>query len=295
MTKPAPAGVLVVDKPLSLTSHDVVQRVRRASGVRRVGHAGTLDPLATGVLVVCVGWATRLVEYVQAGRKTYETTIRLGQTTTTYDAEGEVTAQSAVTATMADVASALRAFAGPISQQAPAFSAIKRDGQPLYKAARRGDVQELPVRAVTIYALDVLDYQPPDLRLRVVCSPGTYIRSLAHDLGQALGCGGHVAALRRTASGCFTVAEAVPLDVLTAANWQDHLLPPAAAVAELPRLSVHAADDIRALRQGRDVPAEAVMPDGLHAAFGPDECLLGMVAVREGRIYPSKMAPTDPT
>ncbi|MEZ4517256.1 MAG: tRNA pseudouridine(55) synthase TruB [Chloroflexota bacterium] len=170
----APAGVLVVDKPLGLTSHDVVQRVRRATGIRRVGHAGTLDPLATGVLVVCVGWATRLIEYLVDSRKTYETTVRLGRTTTTYDAEGEIVAERPAAVTPDQLHAALIPFRGPIRQKAPAYSAIKKDGQPLYKAARRGEAVEAPVRQVTIDTLELLDFRPPDVDLRVVCSAGTY-------------------------------------------------------------------------------------------------------------------------
>jgi tRNA pseudouridine55 synthase len=290
---PSPSGLLVVDKPLGLTSHDVVQRVRRATGVRRVGHAGTLDPLAGGVLVVCVGWATRLVEYVQAGRKTYVTPVRLGQTTTTYDAEGEVVAEAPVDVTTAEIEAALAAFRGPIRQQAPAYSAIKRDGQPLYKAARRGEAIELPVREVTIYALDLLAYAPPDVHLRVVCSPGTYIRSLGHDLGGALGCGGHLVALRRTASGSFDEADAVPLDGLTAETWRDHLTPPEAALAGWPSHTA-TTDEVAELAQGRAIPAAEAYADGtLVAALGPDGRLLGVVRVAGGQLQPHKMAPTN--
>lgn len=286
-----PAGVLVIDKPLGLTSHDVVQRVRRATGIRRVGHAGTLDPLATGLLIVCIGWATRLVEYIQDGRKTYETTVRLGQTTTTYDAEGEIVGESPVDVTLAKLEAALGQFRGPIQQTAPAYSAIKRDGQPLYKAARRGETIELPVRPVTIYALEVLAFDSPLVELRVVCSPGTYIRSLAHDLGEALGCGGHVVALRRTASGSFTTADAVSLDTLTPDTWRDHLLSPEAAVGDLPQVIVSEADSEH-LQHGRAIPAVPSLPEGATAAaFSADGRLLGIVEVRADQIHPRKIVP----
>lgn len=290
---PSPAGLLVVDKPLGLTSHDVVQRVRRVTGVRRVGHAGTLDPLASGVLIVCVGWATRLVEYVQAGRKMYETAVRLGQTTTTYDAEGEMVAEAPVDVTAAEIDAALAAFRGSIHQQAPAYSSIKRNGQPLYKAARRGEAIELPVREVTIYSLDLLDFAPPDVHLRVVCSPGTYIRSLGHDLGQALGCGGHLVALRRTASGGFTVGAATLLESLTAETWRHHLRPPEAALAGWP---AHTAtvDEVAELAQGRAIPATEGYEEGaLIAALAPDGRLLGVLRAIGGQLQPHKMAPTD--
>ena len=288
----SPAGLLVIDKPLGLTSHDVVQRVRRASGVRRVGHAGTLDPLATGVLLVCVGWATRLVEYLVAGQKTYETTVRLGQTTATYDAEGEIMDERPVTVTSEQIQTALVPFRGDIRQQAPAYSAIKRDGQPLYKAARRGEAIDLPVREVTIFALEMLDYQPPDVTLRAVCSPGTYIRSLGHDLGQALGCGGHLVALRRTASGGFTADQATPLDALTADTWRDHLLPPEAAVGDMAAVTV-SPDDAINLQQGRAIAAPGALANGAWgAAFAPDGRLLGIVQATGDQLQPHKMAPT---
>lgn len=288
----APAGVLILDKPLGLTSHDVVQHVRRASGVRRVGHAGTLDPLATGVLVVCVGWATRLAEYIQDSHKTYETAVRLGQTTTTYDAEGEIIAERPVMVTAGEIAAALDAFRGDIQQQAPAYSAIKRNGQPLYKAARRGEIVELPIRAVSIRTLELLSYEPPDVRLRVVCSSGTYIRSLAHDLGQALGCGGHVVALRRTASGHFCAEDAIQLDSLTADTWRDYLLPPEAAVAGLAQRTV-SAEEAANLQQGRAVLAPGTLPEGAPVATrGPDGRLLGITEFADGQLRPRKMAPT---
>jgi tRNA pseudouridine55 synthase len=176
-----PSGLLILDKPTGLTSHDAVQRVRRISGVRRAGHAGTLDPLASGVLLVCVGPATRLVEYLVGHDKTYETTVRLGQTTTTYDAEGDITRERPVRVDESQIAAALDAFRGAIRQQVPAFSAVKRDGQPLYKAARRGDEMELPLREVVVHSLELLVFEPPLLSLRVACSSGTYIRSLVHD------------------------------------------------------------------------------------------------------------------
>lgn len=282
------AGLLVIDKPVGPTSHDVVGRVRRAAGLKRVGHAGTLDPLASGVLLVGLGPATRFLEYLVGLDKVYETTVRLGQATTTYDAEGAITTEWPVDVTEAQVEATLVAFRGSIRQRPPAFSAVKQDGQPLYKAARRGEAVETPERDVTIHALDVLDYAPPLLMLRVACSSGTYIRSLAHDLGAALGCGGHVAALRRTAIGRFTLADALPLDALTPDNVRDHLLPPAAAVAHLPRLDVDETAAARlALGQRLVAPPDALV--GAAAAFGPGDRFLGVVAVYDEVVRPRKM------
>ena len=285
------SGILLLDKPIGPTSHDAVARVRRAAGLRRVGHAGTLDPLASGLLLLGLGPAARFLEYLVGLDKSYETTIRLGQSTTTYDAEGEVTAERPVEVTAEQIAAALDAFRGPIRQRVPPHSAVKRDGRPLYESARRGQVVELPEREVVIHALDLLAFDPPHLTLRVACSSGTYIRSLAHDLGAALGCGGHVAALRRTAVGAFSVAGTLPLDGLTAESVAAALLPPAAAVAHLPRLDV---DEIEATRLslGQRLPAPPDAPAGHAAAFGPDGRFLGVVEVDGDVIRPRKMLST---
>ncbi len=283
-----PSGLLIIDKPAGPTSHDVVGRVRRVAGMRRVGHAGTLDPLASGLLLVGVGRATRLIEYLVGLDKVYETTVRLGQATTTYDAEGEVTAEKLVTVDEAAIRVALDAFRGTIRQRVPSFSAVKRDGQPLYKRARRGEVIDLPEREVTIHTLDLLAYEPPLLTLRVASSSGTYIRSLAHDLGQALGCGGHVVALRRTAVGRFTLADAVALDELTPELFDVRLLPPQAAVTHLTRVAF-SADEARLLGQGQRPPAPDEVPPGDVAAFGPDEQFLGIVTTEAGEWRARKM------
>jgi len=282
------SGLLLIDKPAGPSSHDVVARVRRAAGLRRVGHAGTLDPLASGLLLVGLGPATRLVEYLVGLDKIYETTVRLGQATTTYDAEGEVTAERPVDLSPEQIAAALAVFRGPIRQRVPAFSAVKRDGRPLYDRARRGEAVDLPERDVTIHALDLLAYEPPLLSLRVACSSGTYIRSLAHDLGAALGVGGHVAELRRTAVGHFTLAEAVALHDLTPETAAARLLPPEAAVAHLPRLDVGESDAAR-LALGQRLAAPPDAPIGDVAAFGPEGRFLGVVAIDEDVLRPRKM------
>jgi tRNA pseudouridine55 synthase len=282
------SGLIVIDKPVGPTSHDVIGRLRRLTGVRRIGHAGTLDPLASGVLLVCVGTTTRLVEYLVGLDKIYETTIRLGQATTTYDVEGQVTAERPVTAMAAEIAAALDSFRGTIRQRVPPYSAVKRDGQPLYKRARRGEEFVLPQRAVVIHALDLLAYEPPLLTLRVASSSGVYIRSLAHDLGQALGCGGHVVALRRAAVGRFTLADAVELDALTPDNAAARLLPPETAVAHLPQV-VFDIEEEALLAFGRRLPAPTGTPPGDVAAFGPDGRFLGIVAVDGNEWRPRKM------
>ena len=282
------SGILLLDKPIGPTSHDAVARVRRAAGLRRVGHAGTLDPLASGLLLLGLGPAARFLEYLVGLDKSYETTIRLGQSTTTYDAEGEVTAERPVDVSAAQLAAALDAFRGPIRQRVPPHSAVKRDGRPLYESARRGVTLDLPEREVVIHALDLLAFDPPFVSLRVACSSGTYIRSLAHDLGAALGSGGHVAALRRTAVGAFAVTSAVPLDALTPESVAAALLPPEAAVQHLPRIEVGESEAIR-LSLGQRLPAAADALPGNAAAFGPDGRFLGVVEVDGDVIRPRKM------
>jgi tRNA pseudouridine55 synthase len=216
-TPPTFDGILVINKPPGLTSHDVVNRVRRLTNQRRVGHAGTLDPLATGVLVVCLGQATRVAEYASGDDKAYCAEIVLGIATDTYDSDGRVTSRTAVDASLGDVQSALAGFLGPILQAPPAYSAIKQGGEPLYKAARAGLDVETEARPVRIDALRIVAYQAPVLVLQVDCGKGTYIRSLAYDLGQLLGCGAHLSALVRLRSGRFRLEDAITLDDLALA------------------------------------------------------------------------------
>ena len=236
-------GFLVVNKPAGLTSHDVVARVRRAAHQRRVGHAGTLDPAAEGVLIVCLGPATRLVDHLMAGTKRYTATIALGVTTTTDDAEGDVVERRDPSGIVRpEVERVLQDLTGPILQVPPMYSALKVAGQPLYKLARKGIEIERQARPVTIHSLTLLDFASPRLVLDVVCSKGTYIRTLARDIGERLGCGAHLAHLLRTASGRFTLDGATRLDDLVEAfadgRGADYLLPPDAAVSDLDAIVV---------------------------------------------------------
>lgn len=243
MSQALPAsGFLNVDKPLGMTSHDVVAAVRRGLRVKKAGHAGTLDPLASGVLVVCVGAATRLSEYVMASDKRYRARVCLGVETETYDAEGAVTAaRDASHVTRALFEQALGPLRGEIAQTPPMYSAVKQGGRRLYALARAGQTVERAARPVRIEALDVVDWAPPLVTLEVVCSAGTYIRSLAHDLGAALGTGAHLAALVRLASGAFTLEDAVPLDALLAdPEWTRRLAAPGAALAGWPVVALDA-------------------------------------------------------
>ncbi len=231
-------GFLCVDKPPGLTSHDVVNRVRRVARSRKVGHGGTLDPLATGLLIVAIGRATRLLEYIVGQPKEYDALVRLGQESATYDAEGEIVQSGDADVDLATVHLALEQFRGDIWQKPPMFSAIKRDGKPLYELARRGVEVARDARPVTIYELELLAYDVPDLRLRIRCSSGTYIRSLAHDLGQVLGSGAYLAGLRRTAIGVMRVEKAIPLSELTPEALPALLQEMDRAVAHLPALVV---------------------------------------------------------
>jgi tRNA pseudouridine55 synthase len=252
-----PSGLLLLDKPSGPTSHDVVYAVRRGAREKRVGHAGTLDPLATGLLVVCLGAATRVSEYLIEKEKRYLARVRLGQSTNTYDADGEMVSQSEALPERAAVEAALAHFRGALQQKPPAFSAIKRGGQKAYELARRGEAVELEPRAVRISSLELIEWLPPECVLDVHCSAGTYIRSLAHDLGQALGCGAHLSALRRTMSGHFDVKDAVTAPMLKAAfaagDWQKYLLPMEAALPDWPAVHLSAADT-RRIQRGQSVP-----------------------------------------
>ncbi len=212
------SGILNVDKPPGMTSHDVVNEVRRLAGQRKVGHAGTLDPMATGVLLVCLGRATRVSEYLMRGRKRYRATVMLGTATDTYDAEGEVVSTGGSTDfARGDIESVLVRFVGKNQQIPPMYSAVKQGGRPLHELARQGKTVERAPRPVEIDAIELIDWTPPHLSIEVACSPGTYVRSLAHDLGQHLGCGAHLAALIRLGSGRFTLSESVSLERLAEA------------------------------------------------------------------------------
>jgi tRNA pseudouridine55 synthase len=285
-------GVLPVDKPEGPTSHDVVARVRRALGTRRVGHTGTLDPFASGLLLICVGGATRLSEYLTALRKRYVATMRLGFATDTDDHTGEVIFQSDGWRALTEdsVRSALQAQVGERLQVPPRFSAKKVAGERMYAAARRGEEVERTPVAVQIHSIEVRSFDLPDVEFEVECGSGTYIRAIARDAGEALGVGGHLARLRRTRVGGFDVSSAVALDALDDSDAVDAaLLSPAHAVAHLPR--VHAdASGIVALGYGQGIPAPAEAPEGVPLAILAGTGELVAIGEREGaRIRPRKV------
>jgi len=261
------AGLVVVDKPAGITSHDVVSRVRRLAGTRKVGHAGTLDPMATGVLLVGINRATRLLGHLMLTTKSYRATIRLGVSTHTDDAEGEVVATAATDGvTKEAVRVGLAAMVGEIDQRPSAVSAIKIDGKRAYDRVRAGERVELPARRVRIDAIEVTRVDLPDVDIRVRCSSGTYIRAIARDLGKELGVGGHLTALRRTAVGPFGLDDARTLDEL----GESFAVLPIAEVARrcFPGIDLDA-DRAGAVRVGRPLPVRTEH-DGPVAVFAPD-------------------------
>jgi tRNA pseudouridine55 synthase len=260
-------GLLLVDKPGGVTSHDVVDVVRRGLGTRKVGHAGTLDPMATGLLLIGVGRATRLLRFLGGLPKTYEGTLRLGVETTTLDAEGDVVREAEVVVSEADVAAAMRALVGESPQRPPAYSAVKVGGRKLYEAAREGERLEAEVRRIRVEAFDLVSFVAPDAAFRVTCSGGTYVRVLAADVGVALSCGAHLTALRRTAIGPYSVDDAV------APDGAGEPLPIDAAVGHLPRLDLDA-EEALAASHGRPLGPAGV--SGPYGVFGPDGRLIGV-------------------
>jgi tRNA pseudouridine55 synthase len=271
-------GFLNLDKPLGMTSHDVVAKIRRELKVKKVGHAGTLDPLATGVLIICLGGATRLSEYVMRSAKVYRAEVRLGIATNTYDAEGEITAEHDPSAlSVDDVRAALNAFQGNIEQIPPMYSAIKQNGRKLYEMARSGQVVEREARPVTIESIRIVDWSPPQMTLEVVCGAGTYIRSLAHDLGEALGVGAHLSGLIRCASGNFKLDDAVSPDSLIAAeDWSEYIVSPHDALSPMPEIHLDAAA-VTHVQHGRAVEGETAVLGQIVQAYGPDGQFLAIL------------------
>jgi len=281
-------GLIVVDKPGGMTSHDVVARVRRLAKTRRVGHGGTLDPMATGVLIIGVNRATRLLTYVIGSAKSYLATIRLGEATVTDDAEGDVTATASAAGIADDaIRAGLAGQAGEIDQVPSAVSAIKINGQRAYQRVRDGEDVELPARRVTVYRLDVLAIRRPgdrdvvDIDVDVSCSSGTYIRAIARDLGRTLGIGGHLTALRRTAVGGFTLAEATTLPVLEERAPDVIGLSMAAAARRAFPERDATPDEAKVLSHGG--PLAPVGIDGPYAVFDESGELLAIVSERGGR------------
>jgi tRNA pseudouridine55 synthase len=279
-------GFLNIDKPAGITSHDVVARVRRVAQQKRVGHAGTLDPAATGVLVVALGAATRLIEYVQeATGKQYLATVELGTTTTTDDAAGDVVATSAVPELdRGTLDRLLDRFRGATLQVPPMYAALHHDGRRLHELAREGIVVERPPRPVVIERLELVDWQPPQLTIDIMCSKGTYIRALARDIGAALGCGAHLHALRRTAVGEYRIEHATPLSTIEESDFDimSIMLPAEQAIADWPLVRLDASD-MQRVRNGMAILAQGVAGERARA-HGPDGRLLALLS-RAGEFW----------
>jgi tRNA pseudouridine55 synthase len=272
-------GLFIIDKPAGMTSHDVVQAIRRKFDTK-AGHLGTLDPMATGVLPICVGKATRMGQFLSSSPKVYEGKIRFGFATDTYDREGTpTTEQRAVTSSLAKIEEALRSFTGSQEQMPPPFSAKKFGGVASHKLARRGEQIDMTPARIEVYAFEMVDWKPPLLTFRLVCSPGTYVRSLAHDLGRRLDCGGHVESLRRMQSGEFSIDRAVPLDRIRECD----LIPMESLLDSWPRIEVSGGDEIKVMH-GNQIQAD--LTPGLARIFNKKGEFIAVAAVENGWVHP---------
>ena len=279
-------GIIIIDKPQEWTSNDVVSRLRRVFNTRRIGHGGTLDPMATGVLPVFVGRATRGVEFFEHAEKVYETTVRFGLTTDTEDITGKVLTECDVQLTEEELLNVLPKFRGDILQVPPMYSAIKVNGQKLYDLARKGREVERQPRPITIHELELLEFSGNEARLRVRCSKGTYIRTLCKDLGSALGCGGCMAALRRVQAGEYTLEGSVPLyDLLKiseAGEDVEHLLRPVDSMfASHPKLELNA-KQARLVKNGNAFAGDC--PDGTYRVYSPEGEFLALCKAETGTV-----------
>jgi len=275
------SGVLVIDKPTGMTSHDVVQIVRNGTHIRRAGHTGTLDPRASGVLVVLVGPAVRLSEFISASEKRYQAVLRLGLTTDTYDMDGRVLTSSPVNISYEELEETLKTFIGEVDQIPPAYSAIKINGEKAYERARRGEEVEMEPRKVRVDGIELLDWESPEAIIDIQCSSGTYVRSLIHDLGEKLGCGATLVGLRRTKNGRFSLRDAVSLRRLQEAfvngDWYRFLIPAAEALGDWYTVEL-TLDQVDQVRHGHRVPAvEDVPTDTIARAVSEEGELVALV------------------
>lgn len=285
------SGVLVVDKPIGITSHDVVQIVRNGTHIKRAGHTGTLDPRASGVLVILLGPAVRLSEYVSAEDKRYHAVIQLGKKTDTFDEEGSITGTAPVDITAEQFEEALKGFIGEIEQVPPPYSAVKVNGRKAYEFAREGEEVELEPRIIHVHNLELLEWDPPQALVDVHCSSGTYVRSLANDLGEKLGCGAMLAGLRRTKSGKFTLNDAIPLRKLSEAfqdgTWYKYLIPAADALGEWPTIYL-TAKEVDLVRHGHRIHRDEKIGDMARAITEQGELVALMQFDEESGEYQPK-------
>ena len=283
-------GALLLDKPLGVTSNFVLQKSKKLLEAGKAGHAGTLDPLASGLLIALFGEATKFAGLLLDSEKEYAATLKLGEKTSTGDSEGQVLETKPVSVTEAQFREGLERFRGEIDQVPPMHSALKKDGVPLYKLARRGESVERQPRRVTIREIELLRFAKPLAEIRVRCSKGTYVRTLAEDIGAALGTGAHLAGLRRTSSGRFRVEDAVGMPALEAMTLQGRrarLLPVDSLLSELPRVELDAASETK-LRNGQTLEI-AALPEGVSAVYGPGGGLIGLGRAESGRLKPLRL------
>lgn len=275
-------GVLVVDKPKGITSFDVVREVRRALKVKKVGHTGTLDPMATGVLPICIGDATKIAQFITEATKAYDATVKLGSTTDTLDAEGKVLESRPVPEmTREKIEAALQKFRGTFDQVPPMYSAIKINGKRLYELARAGEEVERAARTVTVFELTLRDFSADEIQLSVTCSKGFFVRTLAADVGEALGCGAHLSALRRTHSGPFNLSQSMPLSDVPQLG-AGRLVGINDALVDIPSLQLNAVEAARA-RHGGVVELSRSL-SGLHRVLDAQGGLLALAEVEKGRL-----------
>lgn len=290
-------GILNINKPLGMTSFDVVSIIKRLTREKRVGHAGTLDPMASGVLPVCLGRGTRVVEFLMDAHKVYRAQIELGVATDTYDAAGKVTSRQDPSGIgRARLETALGSFRGRIQQIPPMYSALKHQGQRLYQLARAGVTVSRKSRVAVVYRLELIDFEPPLVTIEVECGKGTYIRSLAHDLGEMLGCGAHLKGLVRLGYGPFAISDAVSLERIEAAasSWQQLAHPMDFVLSHWPAVVVDA-DRARVIKNGGSLEIEPVPsgdgPEGWCRAYSKDGCFLAVLSLNteSGRWRPEKV------
>jgi tRNA pseudouridine55 synthase len=282
-------GALLLDKPVGLSSNAALQQARRALGATKAGHAGTLDPLASGLLIVLFGEATKLSGLMMNADKEYVATLKLGEKTSTGDAEGQIIATKTVGAVDTQLPRVLDRFRGEVEQVPPMYSALKRGGVPLYELARKGTMVERKPRVVTIHDLAIVRVEEPLVVLRVRCSKGTYVRTLAEDIGEALGTYAHLAALRRTASGRWRVEDALTLEVVRSQGARQ-IVPLSALLADLPRAELGPLDEAR-FRNGQAL--ESALAAGVCAVYGAAGQVLGLAEARDGRLRPLRLLATS--
>ncbi len=283
-------GILLINKPQGITSHGVISRLRKALDTRRIGHAGTLDPLATGLLVVAVGPATRFLQYLNLEPKTYVSTVKFGQSTNTYDAEGEVIQTRPIPENLEQqINNSLPQFLGKITQSPPIYSAIKVQGKPLYEYARRGEEVEIKARTQNIHSYTLDSISGDEAIFTITCDGGTYIRSLAHDLGEVIGCGAHIKELCRTGAGQFHLNQAIPLDQATA----DHIIPSHQTLQHLPQIILNR-EEIDHIRHGRSVENPTPINNPKAVLMTPDSNVISIAnVVKETELHPYCVIPYE--